>query len=173
MIDFILKYWLEVLFGLVCGGIAWLAKNYISLMKANQKNQEDKLVKAIEEKMDAQYEKTQHQMNDQYVQTQQQMDSCYSRLEHKINDFVEKSEEEDKRISAVVDNLQDGMLQLQGESFKHHCQQVLNSDDPIGLIEYEQIVTEHSVYNRLGGNHNGDALFKLVQIKYEKQQSTI
>jgi len=33
MIDFIVKYWLEVLFTLICAGLAFLAKHYYSLWK--------------------------------------------------------------------------------------------------------------------------------------------
>ena len=85
MLDFIVKYWLEVAFGLICGAVAWLAKHYINLLKTEKQNHEDKLITTIQNKMDNQYDKT-----------QKQMDACYSRLDNKISGFIEESREADK-----------------------------------------------------------------------------
>ena len=168
---FIAKYWLEVAFGLVCAAIAWMAKHYMKLIRDDRKRHEDDLINAIHTKMDDQYKKTETNMNEQYTKTQQQMDQCYARLTNKIDSFVKESKEEDQKIYNKIDGLQDGVLQLQGESFKYNCQKMLNQEEPISLLEYEQLMSEHGVYNRLGGNHDGDSLFRLVQIKYENQQT--
>jgi len=43
------------------------------------------------------------------------MDACYNRLENKISDFVKQSEAEDERIYQKIDDLEDGILSLQGQ----------------------------------------------------------
>lgn len=160
MLDFIIKYWLEVAFGLVCGAIAWLAKKYIAMSKTEKQNHEDKLISTIQNKMDSQYDKT-----------QKQMDACYNRLENKISDFVKQSEAEDERIYQKIDDLEDGILSLQGQQFKESCHALLEQKEPITFTQYDKLMTEHKTYNKLGGNHDGDQLFHLVSLKYEKQQS--
>ncbi len=112
-------------------------------------------------------------MDKQYDKTQQQMDACYKRLEGKINDFVEESKQEDVKINKKIDSLQNGVLSIQGQNFKYECQKFLNrpDDHPITLLEYEQLMAQHTVYNSLGGNHEGDAMFELVKIKYHNQQT--
>jgi len=47
MLDFIIKYWLEVAFGLVCGAIAWLTKKYIAMSKKEKENHETAIITAI------------------------------------------------------------------------------------------------------------------------------
>jgi len=52
MLDFIIKYWLEVAFGLVCGAVAWLAKKYITMSKTEKENHETAIIATIQKKMD-------------------------------------------------------------------------------------------------------------------------
>ncbi len=167
---FIAKYWLEVAFGLVCAAIAWIAKSYISLLKKDRQNHETEIIDTINEKMDAQYQKTEARFNEQYTKTQEQMDQCYNRLQNKINDFIDASKEEDRKITEKIDVLKEGVLSLQGQDFKYECQKLLHKEEPITLLQYEQIIALHATYNRLGGNHEGDEMFHLVQLKYENQQ---
>jgi len=44
---------------------------------------------------------------------------------------------------------------------------LLKPDHVINYKEYEQLVADHVVYNQLGGNHEGDALFSMVEAKYK------
>lgn len=99
------------------------------------------------------------------------MDACYHRLETKINDFVEESKKEDVEINNKIDNLQEGVLSIQGQNFKYECQKFLDRKEPISLLEYEALMSQHNIYNHLGGNHDGDSMFELVTLKYKKQQS--
>ena len=160
MLDFIIKYWLEVAFGLVCGAVAWLAKKYVAMSKTEKENHETSIITTIQDKMD-----------DQYNKTQEQMDACYNRLENKISDFVNASEQEDKKIYEKIGNLEDGILSLQGQQFKESCHQLLDQKEPITFSQYDKLMIEHKTYNKLGGNHDGDQLFHLVSLKYEKQQN--
>lgn len=160
MLDFIIKYWLEVAFGLVCGAVAWLAKKYVAMSKTEKENHETSIITTIQDKMD-----------DQYNKTQKQMDACYNRLENKISDFVNASEQEDKKIYEKIGNLENGILSLQGQQFKENCHALLDQKEPITFSQYDKLMIEHKTYNKLGGNHDGDQLFHLVSLKYEKQQS--
>jgi hypothetical protein len=54
LIEFITKYWLEVLFTLICSGAAWLARNYVRLAIADKKRHEKDIIDALEKKMDEQ-----------------------------------------------------------------------------------------------------------------------
>ena len=42
----------------------------------------------------------------------------------------------------------------------------------ISLDEWEEIDADHEAYNRLGGNHKGDELFRLVKEKALKTLTT-
>ena len=84
--------------------------------------------------------------------------------------------EEDKRIHEEIDELKDdfkimkgGILSIQGRDFKADCRLLLQPEHIITLNEYESIIEEHDVYKSLGGNHEGDALFNMVEQKYSKQ----
>jgi len=41
---FIAKYWIEVLFGLVCAAVAWVARHYVQLIKKERKNHENEII---------------------------------------------------------------------------------------------------------------------------------
>ena len=47
MLDFIIKYWLEVAFGFVCGAVAWLAKKYVAMSKTEKQNHETAIITTI------------------------------------------------------------------------------------------------------------------------------
>lgn len=161
MLDFVIKYWLEVAFGLICGALAWFVKKYMKLYNESKNAHEASIISTIKEEMDNQYQKT-----------QSQIDNSYQRLEDKINDFVQQSETEDEKIYQKIENLQGGMLSLQGQQFKNSCHKLLDKKEPITFLEYDKLMIEHKIYNKLGGNHDGDELFHLVSLKYEKQQSS-
>lgn len=59
-----------------------------------------------------------------------------------------------------------GILSVQGRSFKADCRKLLEPNHVISLNEFETITMDHNVYNSLGGNHEGDGLYDLVQTKY-------
>jgi hypothetical protein len=50
--DFIIKYWLEVAFGVICGAFAWFAKKYVELYKESKNNHETSIITTIQNKMD-------------------------------------------------------------------------------------------------------------------------
>lgn len=132
MLDFIIKYWIEVLFSIItAGGLAFF-KHYASLIKKELKSQKEEQQKAIETKIE--------------VGNQE--------IKGIINDMGNK-----------VNTLTGAMLEIQGKDFKNTCRELL-SKDIITDDEYNLCEQEHKIYNALGGNHEGDALFEAVFKKY-------
>lgn len=156
LIEFITKYWLEVLFSLICAAAAFIVKHHIKLIIEDRKRHEKELIKAMGEKLDEQ----KRDMESQILQ-------CHTKLLNTIQHYDEMSNKEDKLLHEEVDVIRDGMLSIQGKAFKDQCRFLLEPNHIITLNEYENILHEHTVYNRLGGNHEGDGLFSSVQAKYQ------
>lgn len=97
------------------------------------------------------------------------MKECYDNLTNVVKDLEERSIEEDKRIHHEIDIIKDGMLSVEGRAFRNECRRLLEEGHVITLNEYEAILAEHVTYNNLGGNHEGDGLFSMVQVKYQNQ----
>ena len=57
MLDFIIKYWLEVLFGLIVAGLAFFARYYYKLWKESQAAQKEKMQEEIQKKIQDEYQK--------------------------------------------------------------------------------------------------------------------
>ena len=49
------------------------------------------------------------------------------------------------------------------------CEWLLSPDHVITVQEYEQFEEDYVAYKGLGGNHRGDALYKSVVEKFNKQ----
>lgn len=148
------KYWLEVLFGFIVAGIGVFFKYFWKLVKQDREQHDRNLVEQIGKKMDDQHQNI--------IEIMDQRDVTFK--------------EEDKRIHEEIDELKDdfkimkgGILSIQGRDFKADCRMLLQPDHIITLSEYESIIEEHEVYKSLGGNHEGDALFTMVQQKYGEQ----
>lgn len=157
MLDFIIKYWVEFALGIIATGLGVACKRILSLYKQNQKHQKSEEKEAL------------------MVEFKDMLTSCQLDLINKILPRETALKDEDKKLNVEIDRLNDnvdilkgGMLSLQGREFKKECRDLLREDHVITLIEYENIVEEHKVYNSLGGNHRGDALFAAVQQKYQK-----
>lgn len=100
------------------------------------------------------------------VQMQTDMNTCSNGLMKIVSDQTEALKKTDELIHNEIDTLRDGMLSMQGRNFKSDCHKLLQEQHVITAIEYEQILADHIVYNKLGGNHEGDALFSMVETKY-------
>ena len=138
-----------------------MIRHHLKLAIEQKKTHEEKIIKTIEDKIGT-------KMDEQKSDMKCQMDNCYSKLMGVIEESEKKSYAEDEHIHQEIDVIKDGMLSIQGAAFKKECRKLLNSAKPISLNEYEQITEEHRVYNSLGGNHTGDALFKMLEEKYKK-----
>lgn len=147
MIDFILKYWIEFLFGLIVlvGGIAF---KYLS-----------KLIK-----------------KDQHEKLQEQFNGFYNKINDNLLVRFDTLEEEDRKINNRLDDMErdlrsqrKGILSLHRRKFLDDCRQFLDNDKEITLEDFNRVQREHKVYNDLGGNHEGDENWELFKAKYEAQ----
>ncbi len=156
MLDFIARYWLEVVLGLIASGLGFACKKIYALY-IDEKNRKEAQNKA------------------QIVEdVKVMMKECSMDLINKIEPREQELKEEDKRLHEQIDKLEngfdvlkEGILSLQGRNFRRDCRELLKEDHIITSVEYESIVHEHKVYNSLGGNHRGDALFQAVETKYK------
>lgn len=138
--DFILEYWLEFVFGTIATVLGFFVRHYWCLYK-KEKNTEKKSDKK----------------------------QLISEIDHKIENLEQKSDKRDDELLDKIIILKQGLLSIQGHQFRSMCCELLNPDHDITLDEYEQITTDHDIYNSLGGNHRGDNLFKLVEQKVQQQ----
>ena len=101
---------------------------------------------------------------------QDKMDKCYQRLINVVKESEDKSNEADQILHEEMDLIKKGVLTIEGAWFKTECRKLLEADHIIAREEFEAITLEHDgVYNKLGGNHDGDVLYKLVAEKYKNQ----
>lgn len=145
LIAFITEYWLKILFGLICAGIAWFVKRWYKL-EIERRDRES------QEKLDNLYDKIDHRLKEQKDELK--------RFDATIEENFEHLEEE----FAI---LKDGVLSIQKPHFKKTCRELLSQDEKISVEQFEAITKEHLTYNKLGGNSIGDELYSLVRKKYE------
>ncbi len=151
MLDFVIKYWVQFLFGLAAMCFTFIIKQYY-VMKDKIKQQE---LQELKENMCA---------------------SMKTSIYEKINEEHALSAQGDEAIRVDIEIIQNsiehlsrGILSLQGKEFKDECRRLLEPEHEITVEEYENIVDEHETYHGLGGNHRGDALFKSVMKKWNRQ----
>lgn len=147
MLDFIAKYWLEVIFGFIVAGMGIAMKRLQKLYKdakSSQHNKEkEEMLKEVDLKISQQNER---------------MEKADAELTEKIS-----------RIEGNMDLMMQGMLSVQGQGFRSTCRRLLEPSHTISVEEFEQITADHATYNKLGGNHVGDALFQQVEYKFRNQ----
>lgn len=168
MLEFLAKYWLEFALGIIAAGIVGLAKYFWGLFKEHIRDIFTKEIGA----MTAELQKTM-KTNDNKLTNQ------IEHLEQKINDLEEKSVKAadaekglDNGLDKLTEDLQalkEGVLSIQKQQFLKTCRKLINQEDPIQLEQFEKITAEHRTYNLLGGNHDGDELYRLVTNKFNSQ----
>ena len=140
ILEFILKYWIQVLFGLMVAAIGIFWKRIKAWREAYKKKEAEAL-----------------------------KDSIIAEVKVALEDLTKRSDANDKIIRQEMDGIRAGLLTIQGVVFKNKCRQLLKEDCKISLEQFENLQSDHAAYNALGGNHTGDELFKLVQKKFENQ----
>ena len=147
MLDFIVTYWLEFLFGLIAAAVTFLIKQYYSLQKKVHNQQRDNFEAEIVEAINSSLKKEQE----------------------KTNKEIASTKEEILKVHKSTDILKTGLLNVQRKNFMEFCYLLLEPDHIITKEEYEDIEEDHEVYNALDGNHKGDELFRVVSEKYFNQ----
>lgn len=152
ILEWLGKYWLEWLCGLVATGALFFAKHYIKIQRqVNEEKWKDK----------------EKNMCGKIITT----------LEDRIQGVEDKSAAEDviihkelDKIHSEVDTVESGILSIQGKQFREMCEDLLKQDY-ITVEEYEEFEEEYAVYKGLGGNHRGDSLHARVVAKVDKQNN--
>ena len=151
MLDFVIKYWVQFLFGLAATCFTFIIKQYYA-MKDKIKQQE---LSELKDNMCANMKA-----------------SIYEKIseEHALSAQGDEAIKVDLEVMQnSIEHLSRGILSLQGKEFKNECRRLLEPEHEITVEEYENLVDEHETYNGLGGNHRGDALFKSVMKKWNRQ----
>ena len=98
-------------------------------------------------------------------QKKEAQEEFYDGLKKLIQEGNEASQKADQEIKAEIGVIRNGVLSIQGERFTALCRELLATNHVITPDEYDHCLHEHSIYNSLGGNHDGDAIFKIVEEK--------
>lgn len=134
MLEFILRYWIEFLFGIVIAGGGFIIKRTLKSYRQERANEKKEFLLEIQKEIKAEFE---------------------------------RSNKKENELQNEIKILKAGLLSIQGRTFKNNCKRLLEENHEVTLEEYEEITKDHEAYNSLGGNHNGDQLYKLVRQKVE------
>lgn len=160
MLDFIAKYWLEFLFGIVALGLTGLTRYFYGLYKKEKQRLEDeayeKIIVELKNKISDEHKTTAKLLETERELSQQENNV----LKQDINN-----------LNGKLDVVNNGVLSIQGKQFKDDCRALLKPDHEITLDEFEEIESDHETYNKMGGNHTGDKLFQMVEQKFRNSLS--
>ena len=133
MLEFILQYWIEFLFGLVVTAGSFIIKRVLKSYKRERVEEKKEFLKEIQKEIKSEFT---------------------------------GRDQKDIELQDV------NFLDVPGRTFKASCKKLLEEAHEITLEEYEEITKDHDAYNSLGGNHNGDQLYRLVRQKVENSWTT-
>lgn len=162
MPEFILKYWVEVVFGLIVSGLSFACRRYWKLWRAEQQHQkteeQEAFYNGILEKIDERFEK----MNECLKETNNRITALDDKVEQKINEVRKDVQSSDAQQKI----LKEGLLSVQGNNFKRQCKALLEPTHKISETEWLQHQIDFEAYERLGGNDDGHDLHNVVAHKY-------
>lgn len=125
--------------------MALFFRHYFKLLKKEYSHQKEAILKSIDDKFETYKSDVQN-----ILATQEQT-----------------LEAQDSEIIKELKDLKSGVLSVHRKTFMEECRKLIDKDHDITLKEFEDITSEHRIYNSLGGNHEGDSLYQLVKVKYE------
>lgn len=174
----VLKYWVELILGLIVAGGGFLIKRYLRLEKEERQREQKAYFDKMLEKIQNENQQVLKSLEKEHDKMNQKSEDKYNEINTKVDEALEVGREEsksddavlEKEISALEKNitaLTAGVLSMQGKEFRNNCRKLLAEDHVITLDEWEELDKDHTAYNGLGGNHKGDHLFSLVRKKVE------
>lgn len=170
MWEFVAKYWLEFLFGLVVAGLGIFAKKFWSMLKNEQNQQRKDFYDSVTEMLSDHKEEVNQTLKDWKTEVNELITKKEGAMLKKIDEQRKDSIAEHKVIGSDIKDLKDGLLGVYSKSFKEDCECFLSRESKeVSLDEYKELSDEHDVYNRLGGNHYGDELFAMAKKKVESE----
>lgn len=172
LLDFIIKYWTEFLFGIVAAGILAGGRYIWTLFKNRLKDGLEEQITSITDVITKRMSETDKKLEAKNTSLTQQIGELQADMKIMQQEIqINKNDENliEKKIDTLEDNLntlKGGILSLQRKEFKEECRRLLNQEEAITYEQYTMLQREHTIYNSLGGNHEGDQLFKLVSMRY-------
>lgn len=173
-----LKYWVELILGLIVTGGGFLIKRYLRLEKEERQREQKEYFDNVLKKIQSENQQALKSLEKEHDTMNQNSEDKYDEINTKVDKALEAGRKEsksddavlEKEISALEKNitaLTAGVLSMQGKEFRNNCRKLLAEDHVITLDEWEELDKDHMAYNGLGGNHKGDHLFSLVKKKVE------
>ena len=172
LLDFIIEYWTEFLFGIVAAGILAGGRYIWTLFKNRLKDSLEEQITNITDVITKRMSETDEKLEAKNTSLTQQIGELQADMKIMQQEIqINKNDENliEKKIDTLEDNLntlKGGILSLQRKEFKEECRRLLNQEEAITYEQYTMLQREHTIYNSLGGNHEGDQLFKLVSMRY-------
>ena len=174
----VLKYWVELILGLIVTGGGFIIKRYLRLEKEERQREQKEYFDNVLKKIQSENQQALKSLEKEHDKMNQNSEDKYDEINTKVDKALEAGLEEsksddaalEKEISALEKNitaLTAGVLSMQGKEFRNNCRKLLAEDHVITLDEWEELDKDHMAYNGLGGNHKGDHLFSLVKKKVE------
>lgn len=174
----VLKYWVELILGLIVTGGGFVIKRYLRLEKEERQREQKEYFDNVLKKIQTENQHVLKSLEKEHNKMNQNSEDKYDEINTKVDKALEAGREEsksddavlEKEISALEKNitaLTAGVLSMQGKEFRNNCRKLLAEDHVITLDEWEELDKDHTAYNGLGGNHKGDHLFSLVKKKVE------
>lgn len=174
----VLKYWVELILGLIVAGGGFVIKRYLRLEKEERQREQREYFDKMLDKIQKENQEVLKHLEKEHDTMNQNSEDRYDEINTKVDKALEAGREEskaddavlEKEITAVEKNiaaLTAGVLSMQGKEFRNNCRKLLAEDHVITLDEWEELDKDHMAYNGLGGNHKGDHLFSLVKKKVE------
>ena len=137
MIDFIAKYWLQTLFGIVVGVFSYFIKHYRSLWKESQENQKNKF-----------WDEVKLELKADSKALLQEKETLLTLEDKKLEEAVNKVTESNNALLKAV-------LGVQRKQFVTDCRFLLEKNNEITFEEFEDLQEEYEIYKSLGGNGPG------------------
>lgn len=172
LLDFFVKYWTEFLFGIVAAGILAGGRYIWTLFKNRLRDSLEEQIISITDVIAKRMSETDEKLEAKNTSLTQQIGALQADMKIMQQEIQTNKNDEnliEKKIDTLEDNLntlKDGILSLQRKEFKEECRRLLNQEEAITYEQYTILQREHTVYNSLGGNHEGDQLFKLASMRY-------
>ena len=162
--EFILKYWIEILFGIVVTVGGFLLKHHFKLFKESldhkMEERDDKLLEKMTKVLTVNNKAIQDSIDKLRSDTKDDIDGIYVELVDLKDDI--------KDVRKDVESIRRGVLDIQGPQFKAKCKEVLQDSHQITVDEWLALKKEYEIYTGMGGNSDGSELYNLVHEKYSK-----
>ena len=179
-IAFVTEYWLTFVFGIIAAAMtgAWakVKKRYVAGKKAEQDEGLEPFKKQIFDEVQELKEEVLgivQEKEEKFEQEESNIDNEMKQLHKEIVDshkeiyhILETSREVSR---GYRDLYQEGLLYNMRKEYFKDCKKLLDPDYTITFDDFSQISADHDLYNRLGGNHQGDIYFEAIEDKYHDQ----